>query len=184
MTTLTVPATVPKTLEDYHKRVETLYGEATRDFDALYPVKSSDDVATAYLNSLRDVTFTLPMRTWARMTATGRSKSYLYFFTHVPPNPNSRYLGAYHASEIAYVFNNLNEQNPLIQEADHKLAEMMSSYWVNFATTGDPNGKGLPKWLPYKTSDESYLELGDEVRLRNHLLKEQLDFLEQFQKRR
>jgi para-nitrobenzyl esterase len=184
MTTLTVPANVPKTLEDYHKRVETLYGEATRDFDALYPVKTSNDVATAYLNSLRDVTFTLPMRTWARMTATGQSKAYLYFFTHVAPNPNSKDLGAYHASEIAYVFNNLNKQNPLIQEADHKLAEMMSSYWVNFATTGDPNGKGLPKWLPYKASDEAYLELGDEVRQRNHLLKEQLDFLEQFQKRR
>src|SRR4030095_16553020 len=98
---------------------------------------------------LRDVTFTLPMRTWARITATGRSKAYLYFFSHVPPNPNSKYLGAYHAGEIVYVFNNLNRQNSLLQEADFKLADMMSSYWVNFATTGDPNGKNLPKWPPY-----------------------------------
>jgi para-nitrobenzyl esterase len=184
MTSLTVPATVPKTLEDYHKRVETLYGEATRDFDALYPVKSAEDVAAAYLGSLRDVTFTLPMRTWARMTATGRSKAYLYLFSHAPPNPNSKYLGAYHAGEIAYVFTNLNPQNALLQEADHKLAETMSSYWLNFARTGDPNGKGLPKWAPYKISDEAYMDFGDAVQLRNHLLKEQLDFLEQFQKRR
>ena len=184
MTSLTVPATVPKSLEDYHKRVETLYGEATRDFDALYPVKSNDDIAAAYLGSLRDVSFTLPMRTWARMTSTGRSKAYLYFFSHVPPNPNSKYLGAYHAGEIAYVFNNLNPQNPLLQETDRKLAETMSNYWVNFARTGDPNGKGLPKWAPYKTSDEPYMDFGDAVQLRNHLLKAQLDFLEQFQKRR
>ena len=184
MTTLTVPATVPKTIEDYRKRIEPLYGEATRDFDALYPVKSDADVPAAYLGSLRDVTFTLPMRTWARMTATGHSKAYLYSFSHVAPNPNSKYLGAYHASEIAYVFNNLNPQNAMLQEVDHKLAETMSNYWVNFAKTGDPNGKGLPKWTPYSASDEPYMDFGDVVQVRNHLLKEQLDFLEQFQKRR
>ena len=184
MSTLTVPASVPKTIEDYRKRIEPLYGEATRDFDALYPVKSDADVPAAYLGSLRDVTFTLPMRTWARMTATGRSKAYLYSFSHVAPNPNSKYLGAYHASEISYVFNNLNPQNAMLQEVDHKLAETMSNYWVNFAKTGDPNGKGLPKWTPYNASDEPYMDFGDVVQVRNHLLKEQLDFLEQFQKRR
>ena len=26
----------------------------------------------------------------------------------------------------------------------------MSSYWVNFATNGDPNGKGLPAWPMFK----------------------------------
>src|SRR5262245_25131572 len=184
MTTLTAPAMVPKTVEDYRKRVETQYGEAIKEFDAAYPVKSEADIAAAYLGSLRDVTFTLPMRTWARMTATGRSKAYLYFFSHVPPNPNSKYLGAYHAGEIVYVFNNLNRQNSLLQEADFKLAEMMSNYWVNFATTGDPNGKDLPKWAPYNRETEDYLDFGDTVQLRNHLLKAQLDFVEEFQKRR
>jgi para-nitrobenzyl esterase len=184
MSTLTVPATVPKTLVEYRKRIEPLYGEATRDFDALYAVKSDEDVAAAYLGSLRDVTFTLPMRTWARMTATGRSKAYLYFFSHVPPNANSKYLGAYHAAEIAYVFNNLNPQNTMLGELDRKLAEKMSTYWVNFAKTGDPNGKGLPKWTPYNEKDETYMDFGDVVQTRQHLLKSQLDFLEQFQRRR
>ena len=60
----------------------------------------------------------------------------------------------------------------------------MTSYWVNFATTGDPNGKGLPAWSPYTSDGEPYLDLGDPVQLRNHLLKEQLDFQEQLQKHR
>jgi para-nitrobenzyl esterase len=55
---------------------------------------------------------------------------------------------------------------------------------VNFATTGDPNGKGLPKWTPYDQKGEPYLELGDAVQTKTHLLKAQLDFLEAFQQRR
>jgi para-nitrobenzyl esterase len=184
MTTLTTPAMVPKTMEEHRKRVEAQYGEMAKEFDAFYPAKSESDIASAYLGGLRDITFTLPMRTWARMTATGRSKAYLYLFSHVPPNPNSKYLGAYHAAEIIYVFNNLRLRNQAYQEADHKLADMMSSYWVNFATTGNPNGKGLPRWTPYSREAEPYMDFGDAAQLRNHLLKDQLDFIERFQNRR
>ncbi len=176
------PALLPKSLEAYRKRVGSQYGEMSKEFEAVYPVKSDTDIAAALLASQRDIRFTLPMRTWARMTATGRSKAYLYYFSHVPPNPNSKTLGAYHAAEIAYVFNNLNRQNTLLTETDTRLADIMSSYWVNFAATGDPNGKGLPKWAVYNREQEPYMEFGDTVELRNHLLKDQLDFLEQFQK--
>jgi len=184
MTTLTVPAMVPKTIDNYHKLVEQQYGDMAKEFDAVYPVKTDSDAAGAFLDVVRDVTFTLPMRTWARMTSHGRSKAYLYFFTHVPPNPNSKYLGAYHAGEIVYVFNNLYRENSLLQDADYKLADAMSDYWVNFAMTGDPNGKGLTKWTPYDIKTEPYMDFGDTVQVRNHLFKEQLDFIEQVQKRR
>jgi carboxylesterase type B len=39
-------------------------------------------------------------------TKTGRSKVYLYFFSRVPPGPAAARMGAYHSSEIAYVFHN------------------------------------------------------------------------------
>lgn len=183
MTSLTVPATVPRTMDDLRKRVAAQYGEMAKEFETVYPVKSDADIAAGYLGNLRDMVFTWQMRTWARMTATGRSKAYLYSFSHVPPNPNSKYLGAYHAAEIAYVFNNLNRQNALT-DTDFKLSEMMMNYWVNFATTGNPNGAGLPKWAAYEQTNEPYLDFGDTVQVRNHLLQAQLDFIEKFQKSR
>jgi carboxylesterase type B len=102
--------------------------------------------------------------------------SSLYF----PANPNSEYLGSHHAGQIVYASNNLNRQNLLLQEADYKLAEMTPNYVVNFATTGDPGGRGLPKWTPYHFETEDYLDFCNAVQFRNHLLKAQLDFIEQF----
>jgi hypothetical protein len=39
-------------------------------------------------------------------------------------------------------------------------------------------GSGLLKWTRYDPAAEPYLELGDTIQLKNHLLKMQLDFLE------
>jgi para-nitrobenzyl esterase len=181
-TTLSNPSQFPKTLDAYRQRVETQYGAAVKDYDAVYPVKSEADIAEALLGVGRDTTFTLEMRTWARLVTASGMPAFLYQFTRVPPGPNPAW-GAYHAAEIQYAFNNVASR-PWATDVDRRLADQMSSYWVNFATTGDPNGKGLPKWTPYDQNGEPYLELGDVVQTKTHLLKSQLDFLEAFQQRR
>jgi carboxylesterase type B len=47
---------------------------------------------------------------------------------------------------------------------DRTVADMVSSYWVNFATTGDPNGKGLPAWPAAHGSNGLTMELGERPR--------------------
>src|SRR5438093_2010644 len=64
-TTLSNPAQFPKTLADYRRRVETQYGDAVKEYDAVYPVGSDSDINKAMLDVGRDQTFTLEMRTWA-----------------------------------------------------------------------------------------------------------------------
>jgi len=49
-------------------------------------------------------------------------------------------------------------------------------YWISFARTGDPNGESLVEWPAYETATEYYMELGDEVRVGQHLLKKECDF--------
>ena len=91
-------------------------------------------------------------------------------------------LGAFHAAEIAYVFNNLDRLKRPVDEADRKLADAMSTAWTAFARTGD---RGLPEWKPYNTQDEPAIAFGATVQLVNHVRQEKLDMLEGLlQKRR
>jgi para-nitrobenzyl esterase len=104
------------------------------------------------------------MRLFAeRQTAIGKH-AYWYLFTHEPPvEPGVKNLKATHAAEIPYVWDNLSAprlipdlSSPRLaaaSEPDRALADMVSSYWVNFAKTGDPNGGTLPVWPVFKGHD-------------------------------
>ncbi len=51
-----------------------------------------------------------------------------------------------HSAEIEFVFGALASKNLPWRPEDKALSDLMSSYWANFAKTGDPNGAGLPVW--------------------------------------
>jgi para-nitrobenzyl esterase len=70
--------------------------------------------------------------------------------------PVSFPTGAYHASELDYIFD-LNETpiaNPGLTPAQQDLSDAMIGYWTQFARSGDPNSAGAPAWPPYGASDQ------------------------------
>jgi len=111
------------------------------------------------------------MRNWARLASKpGKTKSYVYFFTEQPPvvagsvgrgpfapGPHG---SATHVSEILYVFNHLDNSRAWTDQ-DRQVADAMSSYWVNFATKGDPNGKGLAKWVAWDEKTKTPMIFGN-----------------------
>jgi para-nitrobenzyl esterase len=165
--------------------VSRRYGDQAGAFLKLYPADSDEQAQAAQAAAIRDQYFGWEMRTWARLQSkTGKSKTYLYYFSRVPPGPGSELLGAYHSAEIAYAFHNLGISKRPWEEADRKLADAMSSYWVNFATTGDPNGKGLPAWPVYDSQSERAMGLGNRIEPLDIPHKAALDFFDEWFARR
>jgi para-nitrobenzyl esterase len=154
------------TAQEFVTRTKQRFGDLTPRFLALYPAGSESESATSQLNAFRDLVF-WNLHSWARLqTARGTARAYLYFFTREPPvAPGQPSRGASHTAEIPYAFNNLHiERNQRWTDTDRRLAEMMSSYWINFAATGDPNGPGLPVWPRFSSADDrSVMILGERV---------------------
>ncbi|AHG87848.1 Carboxylesterase type B [Gemmatirosa kalamazoonensis] len=109
-----------------------------------------------------------PSRTFGRLAST-RVPTWLYIYSRVGEDSASRARGAYHSSEITFVF---GRPHPLQASAgraayDSTLAEAMSDYWVSFATSADPNGPPnggrLPRWPRYDRATDALLELGPEI---------------------
>ena len=145
----------------------------------IYPAKSDEQARASAAAAMRDRGTGWEMRTWARLQSkTGKQKVFLYYFSRVPPDPVGKKLGAYHASEIRYVFDNL--QNQQAEDIDREIARMMSTYWVNFATKGDPNGKSLLKWPAFTSKDEVGMRFGDHMETTEVPNREGLDFLEAY----
>ena len=107
------------------------------------------------------------------MRKAGQRDVYVYRFTHVVPSPGGRALGAFHVAEMPFVFGNDFAWPRAAQ--DSALGEAIRGYWVEFARTGNPNGDGRPTWPKYDPSLDSYLDLGDTIRGREHLRTVQFD---------
>ena len=74
-------------------------------------------------------------------------KAWLYRFDYNPPVLDGR-ARAFHCSELAYVFDNIDRclNSTGGGPEARALAGKMADAWIAFAKTGDPNHKGLPKW--------------------------------------
>ena len=154
------------------------YGSHADALLKIYPAASDEQAVASFYSAYRDQAFGWEMRTWARMaTKTGHQPAYLYYFSRRPPGPQSARLRAFHASEIAYVFGTFVWPFPW-EDTDKKLSDAMTSYWVNFAASGNPNGGSLVKWPAYNAKDDQALEFGDQIAVRSEVNKAGLDFFD------
>ena len=151
----------------FDKDLEQSFGALPPPLVSAYPHATDQEAKQARLGLERDLRFGWDMWAWARLHAgTGHSSVFYYSFTQQPPfPPGSVYQGwgASHFAELWYVFDHLGQEPWRWSAADRKVAEEISSYWINFAKSGDPNGPGLPHWPAFTNTDAKTLYLGTPV---------------------
>jgi para-nitrobenzyl esterase len=148
-------------MAQYEKTMKDRYGDLAAAFFELYPNGTQEQSGESQKAAFRDAGL-VSMHMWAaHREKTARSNAFTYYWTHPMPGPDSARYGAFHTSEVPYVFNTLHQSSRPWSDEDRKLAAMMGAYWVNFMKTGDPNGDGLPRWAPFTSGSAVTMELGD-----------------------
>jgi len=139
----------------------------TRDqADAVYHER--DD--TTLNNKIYSEFFLSTQRYLAKQHARAGSPSYVYLFSRVLDQHVGDFFGAAHGATTRYVFGTLDGAALLetadrpgkfgyrVVDSDRRYADLIRSYWVQFAKTGDPNGEGLPGWPAVSPDNDLMLE--------------------------
>lgn len=149
-------------LEAFQRRMNGQWGDLADRYFTAYPASTGEEAAAMTTQTSNDGTFWIS-RIFAEYQRERGNRAWVYQFAQNPPGGNGPELPAAHAAEIPYVFNNLGEL-PLFPDGsiayysgksqpDARVADQMSSYWTNFAKSGDPNGPGLPRWPEHSGLD-------------------------------
>ena len=166
--------------EDFTKQVQQRFGAQADAFLKLYPSNDQTQSGLAQKQSARDQGL-ISMYLWATERAkTSQAKAYTYYFTRGIPWPDHPEFGAFHTGDLPYFFATLKHLDRPWEAVDRKLSEAASSYWANFAKTGNPNGKGLPNWPAFEATQQVTMELGEKVGARPVAEKEKLTFFTQY----
>jgi para-nitrobenzyl esterase len=136
----------------FEQMIQKRFAAAADVFLKAYPHATDAEATRSNQDIFRDSTFAWPTWAWAKLQSrNGKNKVFVYYFDHrTPASPD----GANHAAEISYVFGNLGGFGGSNGPEDKALSQLISSYWVNFANNGDPNGSGLPVWPTFDEKEQ------------------------------
>lgn len=163
----------PHNASVFVQNAQKSYGDNATKYLELFPANTDAEAAQSQ-KMLSQLQFGLQNYRWAQLqTQFGDNNAYLYFFTRVPPG--EPYYGAFHSAEFAYALHTLTYWDRPFVDVDFRLQEIMSSYWTNFAKTGNPNAEDLPQWPVFDMQNPAVINLGDSVYAmplpyKNHML--------------
>jgi para-nitrobenzyl esterase len=148
-------------LDAFQSRAKQRFTDSADAFLKVYPAADDHAAGLANNDSSRDQQ-RMSIYVWAQARAkTSKTKIYTYFWTHTLPGPDAGRYGAFHTSEVPYALDTLYMSDRPFTDIDRKIADQMSSYWANFAKTGNPNGKGLPHWPAVSEKASTTMQIGD-----------------------
>lgn len=176
-------------LPSYNERIHAQFKDQADAVMKLYPRGSSlEEDKASFAALIGDEFIAYGGWAWAeRASGSSASPTYRYYFTRRPPgapelsvNPLTA-PGVFHTAELYYVWDNLQIMDWPWTAEDRRLAGIMSSYWVNFAKSGNPNANGLPEWLPYKPGGTGQvMQLGKDIGMSGEAHRDRYEFFDRY----
>jgi para-nitrobenzyl esterase len=157
------------TVEDLNRLVREEFGSEGEAIIAAYrqdyPKAAPFDLyATIAASRLRIPAFAQA----SRKAALGAAPAYAYIYSWRTPILDHR-PGSFHASEISFTFDNAEPCDHYSAGAPDAflLSKQISTAWVNFARTGNPNYSGLPHWPTYTADTRATMYFDSPCAVRN-----------------
>lgn len=147
--------------------IAAAFGSASDAVLAQYPIADYGGSPAATRVAIgTDALFTCEARRFARAALTGGAPAvYRYVYAHAYVNAPEPYKseGAYHAAELAFVFDRLTAIGYPASTAELALADSIGGYWARFGATGDPSGAPAIPWPKYDRATEPHLRLDETI---------------------
>lgn len=151
------------------KRVQMFVGDqADRIIKHYRRARPNDSKRDLVLAIATDHAMRIPsLITADRKVAQHAAPVFVYMFTWETPVLDGR-LKSPHALEIPFVFDTV-QTSGLTGDSPTRfaLADKMSSAWLAYARTGNPNHEEIPNWPPYSTEQRPTMMFDDQCRVEN-----------------
>ena len=170
------------TMEDIAKTASGMFGDNTYEMLSLYGITAPDDIyKQPGIDLCGDLFLAYSTWRWGNVhNATSGQPVYRYLYSRERPkmmiegkvaglaggvkdkteaeevveNKIPEIHGAVHSADIEYAMGNLPTNRVYDwQPEDYMVSDIFMGYYANFVKTGNPNGIGLPQWLPLDNSD-------------------------------
>ena len=170
------------TMEDIAKTASGMFGDNTDEMLSLYGITAPDDIyKQPGIDLCGDLFLAYSTWRWGNIhNATSGQPVYRYLYSRERPkmmiegkvaglaggvkdkteaeevveNKIPEIHGAVHSADIEYAMGNLPTNRVYDwQPEDYMVSDIFMGYYANFVKTGNPNGMGLPQWLPLDNSD-------------------------------
>jgi para-nitrobenzyl esterase len=174
---ITVYAEKDLTMEEAKEHLVKESGEKTNQYIKLF-AKAYPDYTPQDLLSVDTVFRPNTIRTADVRALQGSAQLYVYFLAW-KSLVNSATKGSFHGLDIPLVFNNVDLRPDWTGNSEEAwgLADLMSSAWLNFAKTGNPNVDGkLPEWKSYTKENGATMYFDKKCRIVNNHDREFMQF--------
>jgi len=170
----------PQTMDQVKATLTERYGSENADkYIAAYKKAYPNDNKPQHI--LTTSVRTRALQQAAVKNAQGGAPAYVYLFEWQSP-VNDGSLGAAHGMELPFMFNNIALARTLTGGGKdaYALADKISSAWISFVKTGNPNCKVLPKWEAYSPQKGATMVFDNKCVVRYNFDKQLIDLVSSF----